>query len=118
MANVVEDDDSVIVPPPPMEALGHQHIPYARSNVHIPTFKSMALRRTLIPVLLTSGLMISLFGICRFIVPEESQLAALPTWMCLIALCIGLVLASLGVLNMLLVRQQLITQVQAPEAKK
>ncbi len=116
MENVVEDDDSVIVPAPPMEALGHQHLEYARPHVRVPTFKSMSIRRTLIPVLLTSGVMISLFGIVKFVVPEEAALSMLPPWMCLIAICMGLALASLGVLNMLLVRQQLISQQNATDA--
>lgn len=120
MENVVEDDDSVIVPPPPMEALGHQHLEYARPRVHIPTIKSLPMLRTLVPVLLTTGVMICLFGVGLLAAREASGLFTVNEkypWMWVLVICMGLVIAALGVLNMLLVRQQLITQQEAKDAK-
>ncbi len=70
----------------------------------------------MVPVLLSSGLMLTLFLVFQSFAPEDSNLAALPTWICLAGAAMGLVLMALGVLNMLLVRQQLATQAEAKKA--
>jgi len=80
--------------------------------------KSLSLQQTMIPVLLTSGVMFSLFSVFKPIVAEDSWLGAVPSWMSFLALGVGLAFIALGILNMLLVRQQLITQAAEGQAKK
>ena len=61
--------------------------------------------------------MFSLFLLLKPLAPDDSTLGAIPYWICLSGLGVGLVFITLGVLNMLVVRQQ-ITQLAEDGSKK
>jgi hypothetical protein len=72
-----------------------------------PMFKTLGFRRTVIPVLLCTGLMMLVMFAARSFVDEEAPLAHLPSWIGMTLLATGVVLVALAILNMLLVRGEL-----------
>lgn len=110
MSHVVEDDDSVIVPAAPEEYLGHQQHTPGRSRHALLQAKSLEARRTAIPILLVSGMVLALAGILKFVVPEASPLHDFPDWMGFVFFGLAAPLLALGVLNMLQVRAELMTK--------
>ena len=72
--------------------------------------QSASFKQTLIPILLTCGVMLPLFGALHFVMDEDSVFGALPPWFCIMLLIIGLVLLGFAVLNMIVVKNQLAQQ--------
>jgi hypothetical protein len=66
--------------------------------------QNLELRRTLIPMSFTAGLLLLVTGLVRWMVDPMSPLAALSTGLSLSLLAVGIVLIAAGVLNMLSVR--------------
>jgi hypothetical protein len=106
MAHVVEDDDSVIVPPPPMEYLGHTHPhhPTHGGGRAVPKYQNLEYRRTLIPIMLTSGLCLIVMGFTRWICAPDTLLGAQPVWMAVVWFVFGALSLALGLLNMIQVK--------------
>jgi hypothetical protein len=70
-------------------------------------FRSLGFRRTIIPVLLTTGAMLIAMGITKWIVDEQSPLGRLPAWSGVLLVLVGFMLVAAGVGNMLMVRNEL-----------
>jgi uncharacterized membrane protein YidH (DUF202 family) len=60
----------------------------------------------MIPVLLTTGVMLIVLAVARWTADEETALAQVPSWSGALLVGLAALLIVLGVLNMLLVRQQ------------
>ena len=69
--------------------------------------KSLEYRRTIIPVLLTSGTLMLVFGILKFFAGPDSMLQSVPTWIPIALLLAGALLLALAGVNMVSVRAQL-----------
>jgi hypothetical protein len=107
VAHVVEDDDSVSVPPPPMEYLGHSHPHHPLHGGGAaagPKYQNLEYRRTLIPILLTTGLCLVVMGFTKWVCAPDTLLGAQPVWMTIVCFAFGAVSFALGLLNMLQVK--------------
>ena len=102
---VVEAEDSVIMPEMPVEALGHpvHHVARERNRY----LRSIGVRRTIIPVLLTLGVMLLAASTVRYFVSEDAPLSALPPWASIVGYVIGAMLLMVAALNILQVRSEL-----------
>ena len=61
----------------------------------------------MIPILLTTSVMLIALSVARLLADEETALARMPGWAPLLLLGLAALLAGLAVVNMLLVRQQM-----------
>jgi hypothetical protein len=108
VAHVVEDDDSVSVPPPPMEYLGHSHPHHpghgGGSAAVVPRYQNLDYRRTLIPILLTTGLCLVVMGFTKWLCAPDTLLGAQPIWMTIACFTFGALSFALGLLNMIQVK--------------
>jgi hypothetical protein len=106
----LDDDDAVIVPAPDLSAFAPR--PHARRPVgvgrHAAIYQTIEFRRTIIPVLLTCGVLTTAFGSLKYALGEDSPLADLPRWLPIGLFITGAMLLGLAVVNMLSVRQQLL----------
>jgi hypothetical protein len=107
---IVDDDDAVIVPPPPVEYLGHTHPHHAPSRAGAarqPGFYAVEYRRTIIPILFTTGIMMIIFGAARYFVDPDSPLGLQGAWFSFLLFGFGLVsLAACGVSILQLAQMQ------------
>src|SRR5579884_4119663 len=106
----VDEDDAVIVPPPPASAF----LPYRTPAVAGKRTGSLTLRRTVIPILLTCGVILLVLGTMPFFLSTDNPLSALPRWISLALWGTGLFLLALAVVNMLAVKQMTEAARQAP----
>lgn len=105
----IDDDDRVIVPAPSADVfLHHATSPSARRT----PARSLSLRRTLIPVLLTAGLILFVLVLLRFLWQDNNPLAGLQPWLISIMFVFALVLWGLAAVNMLAVKHQLASREQ------
>ena len=58
----------------------------------------------MIPVLLTTGVMLFVMAVARWAVPDDAPLAQMPAWSAAVLILLGLVMLGLAVLNMMAVR--------------
>ena len=107
----VDEDDAVIVPAPPASAFLPYRSPTAAAAKTSPT--RLSLRRTLIPILLTCGIILLVLGTMPFFLSEENPLSQLPHWMSYSLWALGMFLLALGVVNMLAVKHLLEAQAAA-----
>jgi hypothetical protein len=109
----VDEDDRVVVPAARLSALGHQ--PHHRPRAaRVPMFKTLQFRRTAIPILLTTGLILLAVVGLKFVVHPDSALAALPSGMIAALVGAAAVLMLVALLNMAQVRRQLAAEKQKP----
>ncbi len=101
----VDEDDRVIVPAAPLSAFGPRA--HARPAARVPMFKTPQFRRTAIPVLLTTGVMLLVVAGLKFVVDPDSVLSTLSVGTCLALAGVAVVLLGIAALNMALVRHQL-----------
>ena len=103
-----DGDDTVLdgLPATPLDYRGPKPAAAARPRKP-PIFKTLGFRRTVIPVLLTTGFMMLAMCAARWVVDEEAPLALLPGWTGILLLVTGAVLIVLAVANMMLVRAEL-----------
>jgi hypothetical protein len=100
-----EDNDAVIAPAPAADVLAH--VPSAGSAVLLSRrtrLPSMAVQRTLIPILLTCGILLMLTGALHWLSGDASPFAALPDSMSIGMLAGGALIFLIAVANMLHVR--------------
>lgn len=71
---------------------------------------SLNFRQTIIPPLLTLGVLLLLTGLVALVVGEDFVIGSLDLWVKLVALVAGGVLAGVGVANVLQVRKVLSEQ--------
>jgi hypothetical protein len=67
----------------------------------------------MIPVLLTTGVMLFIMAIARWVVDGDAALAQMPGWGTALLIVLGVLMLGLGVLNMLVVRNEQQQQVGA-----
>jgi hypothetical protein len=103
IAHVVEDDDTLNLPAPPPEALGHRRAPRPQKVL---ASRRVGFKQTMIPVLLTMGVMLSGIAVWTFSMGEESPVVDAPM-IPLSLLILGIVMLGFAVFTMLQVRAQL-----------
>ena len=106
-AQVIDDDDRVIVPAPTADVFLHHG---TGASARRAPARRLSLRRTLIPILLTAGLILFALGLLRFLWTENNPLAGLQPWLVAIMFAFALVLWGLAAVNMLAVKHQLQTK--------
>ena len=104
VAHIVEDDDTLNMPAPAPEALAHRPLP-PRPRGELLS-RTVAFKQTLIPVLLTMGVLLSAIATWSFMLGEESPLAS-SAWITISLFVIGVVMLLFAVLTMFQVRHQL-----------
>jgi hypothetical protein len=104
IAHVVEDDDTLNLPAPSPEMLAHRPLqPRAKGEL---ISRTVGFKQTLIPILLTLGVMMAGIAAWSFVLGEESPVAA-AAWIPMAVLGIGALMLVLAVITMLQVRSQL-----------
>lgn len=104
IAHVVEDDDTLNMPTPGPEAFAPRR-PVVRPKRELVS-RTVGFKQTLIPILLSQGVLFPLIATYLLVLGEESPLAG-HAWIPLSLLGIGLVLLLFAVVTMLQVRNQL-----------
>jgi hypothetical protein len=110
IAHVVEDDDTLNLPAPPPEAFAPRP-PRPRPKRELVS-RTVGYKQTLIPILLTEGVLLPGMGAYLFALGDESPLAG-HLWIPLSLLAIGAVLLFFAAVTMLQVRNQLAREAAA-----
>jgi hypothetical protein len=106
---IVDDDDSVNVPAPDAAVFAPKvRLTPARRTGRAAMYQTIEFRRTIIPILLTCGTLMIVFGSLKYTMGQDSALAELPGWLPIVLFTTGAVLLSLAVVNMLSVKHQLV----------
>lgn len=94
----VDDDDAVIMPAPSVEYLAHQphHAPVPTRS---PAERTVRFRATVIPIMLTGGLLMVAAAVLKYTVAPDAPLAAMPTWSAFLLLLTGAALLVVAGLN-------------------
>jgi hypothetical protein len=58
----------------------------------------------MIPILLTTGVMLFVMAAARWVVPDDAALAQMPVWSAAVLIFLGALMLGLAVLNMMAVR--------------
>jgi hypothetical protein len=98
-----QDDDAMLAPAPDASAFAASSTPYKSP----PRKPSSDLKPTLIPILLTSGLLLIVFGSLKFVLGPDSPYSNLPSWVTAMMFGMGALVLAFGVFTMLQVREQL-----------
>jgi hypothetical protein len=107
------DDDAVIVPPPDPSVFAAAVARHARAHTSQRAAR-LGLRRTLIPILLTCGVMLPTLAVLWLrLEPEDPLRAGTGTWTPLVLAGLGLLLLAIGILHMLQVRHLLRAEVNS-----
>ena len=108
------DDDAMLAPAPDAATLNYAYSPskaaarkVSRSNSGLET------KRTLIPILLTTGVMFLILGCLKFIASGESSFAGLPMWFVGLICGMGALLLVFAAFTMMQVKSQLDLQGRA-----
>ena len=105
MAHIVEDDDTINMPTPTAEMIGYRRpAPPPRQRVHLS--RTVGFKQTIIPTLLTLGVLLPALAGWSFALGEESPLVDEP-WIPLTVLGIGVLMLISAVVTMFQVRHQL-----------
>lgn len=108
VAHVIEDDDTLNLPPPPPEALAHRPAPRTPREL---ASRRVGFKQTMIPVLLTMGVLLTGIAVWSFSMGEESPVFDEPT-IPISVLIVGILMLGFGVFTMLQVRAQLARESQ------
>ncbi len=106
-AAVIDDDDAVIVPAYESSRLARPSNAAAQLRAAKQKRKNLEFRRTCIPVLLTTGALMFVFGFAKFLIGDESSLSALPNTIPLALFAGGLVMFGLAAVNMVSVQKEM-----------
>jgi hypothetical protein len=91
-----DEDDAMNMPAPSVEYLAH--VPHPASHPKRPASgQPSGLRNTLIPVLLTTAVLMLAAAVLKFVVHPDAPLAAMPTWLALILAAGALAFAGVAV---------------------
>lgn len=105
-ADTSGDDDAVIVPAPSIDVfLPKQR--GTRAAAKRAASSSLAMRRTLIPILLTNGVLLPALGAMWFATDVDSPFRRTGAWLPIMLIAVGVLLLVFGVLNALFVRHEL-----------
>jgi hypothetical protein len=102
-SQIIDDDDAVIVPAPDASVFVPKAKPQtsAQARAEIARKKNLEYRRTLIPILLTTGTMCVIFSMLKLFAGADSMLANVPNWEPVIFAVAGVLLLALAGVNML-----------------
>ena len=100
-----QDDDAMLAPAP--DASDFVHRPPPSPSAPNRMAAGVAFKQTLIPILLTTGVLLIVFGSLKFILGAESAYAALPGWTLGVMFGFGSLMLAFGAFTMLQVREQL-----------
>jgi hypothetical protein len=114
VAHVVEDDDTLNLPAPSPELLAHRPAP-PRPRRELLS-RTIGFKQTLIPILLTMGVLMIGIAAWSFMLGEESPVAG-DVVIQLSLLAIGVVMLGFGVLTMFQVRSQLSAAAAEPAVR-
>jgi len=103
VAHVVEDDDTLNMPAPSAEAFAHR--PASRAKKQL-LARTVGFKQTMIPILLTAGVILIGVTVWSFVLGDESPLAQL-AYVAFSLLGIGIVLLAFAVVTMLQVKHQI-----------
>ena len=104
VAHVVEDDDTLNLPAPSAETLYHRRrAPGAQREL---ISRTVGFKQTMIPILLTMGVLLAGIAGWSFSLGEESPIAS-ALWIPIALLVIGVIMLILGAVTMLQVKAQL-----------
>lgn len=110
-ASIESASEPAPAPPDPQAAPSAPRQSAAQLIARRQLLRRLNLRRTLIPVLLTFGVLFPVFGILQFLIDPDSPLSAHHAmWMPLSLFTFGAVMLALAVMNILYVRDQLASQ--------
>jgi hypothetical protein len=98
------EDDAMLAPAPDPSMLAHP-LPYRPSPIRRGI--SLDAKRTLIPILLTTGLLLLVFGALRFVMGADSPYAQMPSWLVALVGVSGLILLAGAFFTMLQVQHEL-----------
>jgi len=104
VARVIEDDDTLNLPAPSPEMLAHRPAPPRPKRELLS--RTLGFKQTLIPILLTMGVLMIGIAAWSFVLGEESPIAG-DQVIQLSLLSIGVVMLGFGVLTMFQVKSQL-----------
>lgn len=96
------DDDASVAPAPTPAQLGRIH-----SGAPSALQSSLRMKRTLIPILLTLGVMLPVTGSLKWLAPRDSAFAAWSSGLAVAILVVGLCLLVAAVANMMQVKHML-----------
>jgi hypothetical protein len=109
VGRVVEDDDTLNLPSPSPESLAYRrNAPGPKRQL---ASRTVGFKQTLIPILLTLGILLSGIAIWSLMLGEESPVAT-ATWIPIALVAIGVIMLVFGVITMLQVKAQLDRQAQ------
>ena len=70
-------------------------------------YQSVEFRRTMIPILLTTGVLLLIFASLKFVLGSDSPLSDLPMWLPVLLTLTSIALLATAVFNMLTVQSSL-----------
>ena len=104
----VNDDDLALIPGPTEEFTpAGPSVAVQRTTERRRTQRSMSLRRTFIPILLTLGVMLIAAAFLRSHVSADAPLSTVPRWLGVAGYAVGASLLAVAAINMLQVRAAL-----------
>jgi hypothetical protein len=107
-AFAVHDDDMALIPAPTEDfASSGPSVAVQRSAERRRVKRSVSLRRTFIPILLTLGVMLIITAFLRSRVSQDAPLSTLPPWISIAGYATGASLLVVATINMLQVRSSL-----------
>ena len=98
------EDDAMLAPAPDPSMLAHP-LPYHPSPIRRGI--SLGAKRTLIPILLTTGLLLLIFGALRFVMGADSPYTQMPNWLIALVGIASLILLAGAFFTMLQVQHEL-----------
>jgi hypothetical protein len=105
---IIDDEDTMSIPAPEASVFQPKVKNVAQMRARAAAARNLELRRTLIPILLTCGVMLGAFAVLKFTSGPDSMLAvAVPPWMPPVLGGIAVVLLVMAVVVMLSVKQQM-----------
>jgi hypothetical protein len=105
MAHIVEDDDTVNIPAPTPDMIATRRpAPPPRQRVHLS--RTVEFKQTIIPTLLTLGVLLPALAGWSFALGEESPVVDSP-WIPLAVLGIGVLMLIFSVITMFQVKHQM-----------
>ncbi len=105
---IIDDDDMMSIPAPEASVFQPKTKNVAEMRARAAAARNLEMRRTLIPILLTCGVMLAAFALLKFVSGADSMLStAVPPWMPPVLGGFAVVFLALAVVIMLSVKQQL-----------
>jgi hypothetical protein len=105
VAHVVEDDDTLNLPAPSPEMLAHRR-PATAAPRRPALARTVGFKQTLIPILLTMGVLLPGLAIWSFAMGEESPISAAPS-IALALIGTGVLMLVFAIITMVQVKHQL-----------